>query len=84
MKSTYSVSRAQSCLPSLLRDAAKTGSAVITRHNETVAYVVSRDRMEAIVETMEVLSNPKAMKAIRDYEKGATVFSPLGVLDDES
>ena len=83
MKSTYSVSKAQNRFPHLLREAAKSGAIVITRHDETVAYVVGRERMEAIVETMDVLSNPMAMKAIRDYEKGSTSFSLLDVLDDK-
>jgi hypothetical protein len=37
--------------------------------------------MEAIVESMEILANPKAMRAIRDYEKGLTKFQPLSALD---
>jgi len=45
-----------------------------------VGYLLSPDRMEAIIETMEILANPKAMRAIRDYEKGRTKFSPLAAL----
>jgi hypothetical protein len=33
--------------------------------------------MEAIVETMELLANPKAMKAIGDDRAGRTKFLPL-------
>jgi len=84
MKSTYSVAKAQSQFPRLLREADKSGAIVITRHDETVAYIVARERMEAIVETMDVLANPKAMKALRDYEQGRTSFLPLDALDDES
>ena len=84
MKSTYSVAKAQSRFPRLLREAGKSGAIVITRHDETVAYIVARERMEAIVETMDVLANPKAMKALRDYEQGRTSFLPLDALDDES
>lgn len=73
MKYTYSISKAQSHLPRLVRESADETIA-ITRHDETVAYVVSRDRMEAMVETMEVLADPKAMKALRDYEQGKTKF----------
>lgn len=83
MKYTYSVAKAQSRFPRLLREAAKSGAIVITRHDETVAYVVARERMEAIVETMDVLSNSKAMKAIRDYEQGLTSFLPLDALNDK-
>ena len=83
MKATYSISGAQSNLPRLVRESTDGGAIAITRHNETVAYVVSRERMEAIVETMEVLANPEAMRAIRDYEKGKTKFFPLEAMDDE-
>ena len=46
-----------------------------------VGYLLSPDRMEAILESMEILANPKAMRAIRDYEKGRTKFLPLSSLD---
>ncbi len=44
--------------------------ATITKRNEPVAYIVGRDRMSALVETLEILANPKAIKAIRDNEAG--------------
>lgn len=53
----------------------------IRRHNETIAYLVSRDRMEAIVETLEILANPEAMRAIRAHRAGKTKFAPLEALD---
>ena len=83
MNNTYSISRAQGNLPRLVRESATEGAVAITRHDETVAYVVSRERMEAIVETMEILANPSAMRALRDYEKGKSRFLPLEALDDE-
>jgi prevent-host-death family protein len=84
MKSTYPISKAQSNLPRLVRESADGGAVAITRHDETVAYLVSRDRMEAIVETMQILGNPTALRAIHDYEKGRTTFLPIEALDDES
>jgi PHD/YefM family antitoxin component YafN of YafNO toxin-antitoxin module len=44
--------------------------ATITKRDETVAYVIGKDRMSALVETMEILADPAAMKAIRDNESG--------------
>ncbi len=82
MDSTYSVTQAQTNLPRLLKEAAEEGSIAITRHDETVAYLISRGRMDAIMETLDLLGNPEAMKALRDYEKGKTKFLPLSVLDD--
>ena len=81
MKSTYSISDAQSQLPGLVREAEESGSVTISRHGEAVAYLVSRDRMEAIVETLEILGDPRAMKAISDHRGGTVRFNPLSSLD---
>jgi prevent-host-death family protein len=77
MPATYSVTQAQTQLPRLLKDAAEAGSITITRHDEPVAYLVSRERIEAIVEMLELLGDPEAMQAIRDYEARKTKFLPL-------
>jgi antitoxin YefM len=55
----------------------------IRRRNDTVAYLVSRERMEAIVETMELLANPDAMKAIAAHRAGKTKLAALSSLDGE-
>ncbi len=83
MKNTYSISQAQSRFSRLVRESAESGAIAITRHDDTVAYVVSRERMEAIVETLEILANPSAMRAIREYEKGALHFHPLEAIGHE-
>jgi prevent-host-death family protein len=82
-KSTYSVTQAQSTLPRLVREAESGELVGITRHDETVAYLVSRDHLEALVETMEILANPRARKAIADHRAGRTRFFPLSATDDE-
>jgi PHD/YefM family antitoxin component YafN of YafNO toxin-antitoxin module len=82
-RSTYSVTEAQSALPRLVREA-EAGSLVgIARRDQTVAYLVSRDHLEAIAETMELLANPKARRAIEDHRAGRTRFLPLSALGDE-
>ena len=83
MKTTYSITQAQSQFPGLVRESAHSGAVAITRHDETVAYVVSRDRLEAIMETMEILANPRARRALREYEAGRMRFRPVEALDDE-
>ncbi|MCC6763474.1 MAG: type II toxin-antitoxin system Phd/YefM family antitoxin [Deltaproteobacteria bacterium] len=82
-RSTYSVTEAQSQLPRLLREAEGGALVGIARRQETVAYLLSRDHLEAIVETMEILANPAAQKAIADHRAGRTRFVPLSALDDE-
>jgi antitoxin YefM len=75
------VTQAQANLPRLLKDAVH-HSIAIRRRDETVAYLVSRQRMEAIAETLEILSNPNAMKTIRAYQAGEMKFFPLSSLDE--
>lgn len=82
MSSTYSVSEAQSRLPALIKKAEEGESIHIRRREETVAMLVSRERMEAIVETMEVLANPGAMRAVAAHRAGRTKLVPLSALDD--
>lgn len=81
MSSTYSVTQAQSQLPGLIKKAEAGEPVRIRRHDQTVALLVSRERMEAIVETMELLANPEAMKAIEAHRAGRTRFVPLSALD---
>jgi PHD/YefM family antitoxin component YafN of YafNO toxin-antitoxin module len=78
----YSAAQAQTDLPRLLNDAATEGSVAITCQDETVAYLISRERMETIVETLDVLGNAKAMEALHAYESGKMNFMPLSVLDE--
>lgn len=82
MSSTYSVTEAQAKLPQLLKEA-KDGPVAIQRRNETVAFVISRERMEAIAETLEILANPEAMRAIVRDQAGKGSYHPLSALDDE-
>lgn len=83
MDSVYSVRQAQRNLPRLIKEAAAEGSIAITRHEETVAYLISRGRMDAIMETLELLGNSTVTKALRDYKKGKTRFLPLAALNGD-
>ena len=82
MASTYSVTQAQSQLPGLIKKAEEGEHVRIRRRDETVALLISRERLEAIVETMELLGNAEAMKAIEAHRAGRTKFLPLSALDD--
>jgi prevent-host-death family protein len=81
MKNTYSVARARANLSRLLKEA-EDHTVCITRDDEAVAFIVSRDRMEAIVETLEIMASPEAMDAIRKHKSGTTKFLPVSVLDE--
>ena len=81
MPSTYSVSEAQAQLPTLLKRA-ENELIVITRRDKTIAYLVSAERMEAIVETLELMADPQAMKALRRAREHKGKYYPLTVLDE--
>lgn len=82
-RDTYTVAAAQSQLPRLIREAEKGRPIAISRRDRPVAYLLSQERLEAIVETMEILANPAARKAIDDHRTGKTRFLPLSALDEE-
>jgi antitoxin YefM len=82
MKTTYSITSAQAKLPTLVRECAK-GLITITKRDEAVAYVVSRERMETLLETMEILANPKAMEILRKDRQGKLKYYPLESLDED-
>ena len=70
MKTVYSVKEAQKSMAQLVRTAESGRMATITRHDKTVAYVLGAEQLSGLLETMEILADPKAMQAIRDYEAG--------------
>jgi PHD/YefM family antitoxin component YafN of YafNO toxin-antitoxin module len=55
---------------------------VITRRDKTVAYLVSAQRMEAIVETLEIMADPEAMKALRGAREDEGKYYPITALDE--
>lgn len=82
MNSTVTVTEAQAQLPRLIRELPKRRAVTVERHGKIAGILISPERMEAIVETMELLANPRAMKAVRDFEAGKTKFKAAACLDD--
>ncbi|MDB6036692.1 MAG: Antitoxin Phd YefM, type toxin-antitoxin system, partial [Verrucomicrobiales bacterium] len=54
MKTTVTTTEAQANLPRLLRQLPATRAVTITNHGRIAGFLVSKDRMEAIIETMEI------------------------------
>lgn len=81
VRSTYSVTQAQANLPRVIRESFA-GLVTLTRHANTVAYVVSKERMEGILETLEILANPDAVKALKAAKAGKTKYHSLASLDE--
>jgi antitoxin YefM len=80
VQSTYSITEAQANFPAIVK-AAQDRPITITRREKVAGYLISPERMEAILESLELLANPQAMKAIHLYEQGKTKFHPLTALD---
>ena len=70
-------------LARLLRQCVKGRTIAIRQGEQTLAYLVPKDRMEAIAETLDIMANPKALKAIRDYKAGKLSFRPVSALDED-
>jgi PHD/YefM family antitoxin component YafN of YafNO toxin-antitoxin module len=56
-------------------------SFAISRHGKIVGVYLSRDRIEALVETMELLSNPDFLKALKERKTGRMKFYDIEELD---
>ncbi|MBM3861230.1 MAG: type II toxin-antitoxin system Phd/YefM family antitoxin [Verrucomicrobia bacterium] len=81
MKTTVTLSDAQARLGQLVR---ANRTVTIHRRGHPEAFLVPRRRMEAILETMELLANPKAVAAVRRDRSGKGKYLPLSVLDEDA
>ncbi len=77
VKSTVSISEGQDAFPAVVKAAEKGGIVTVTRHDEPVACVISHERMSAIAETLELMGNAAAMKALAEHKAGHTQFGHL-------
>src|SRR2546422_7401501 len=83
MKATYpvlTVTQAQSHFPRLCREGKRI---LITKRDKPVSVLLPIEDYEALMETMDLLSNPKAMKALRAAKAGKMSYRTLD-LDDEN
>ena len=75
MHNTYSVTSGRRQFPAMVRAAQRRGVAVVTQDDTTVAYLVSRDKWEAILETMELLASPDFQRQLRRLRAGKVKYS---------
>lgn len=78
-ESIVNVTQAQQQLPRLI----KRDSFAISRHGKIVGFYLSRDRIEALIETMELMENPEFLKALKEYKSGKMKFYDVDQLDTE-
>ncbi len=83
MNSTVTISELQAQTPRILRATERRGVTAVTRHGKIAAFLISKDRVEAMIETVEFLADTKAMKAIRDFEHGKMKMKPVACLDED-
>ena len=75
--SIVNVTEAQARLNQLVNQ----DSFAISRHGKIVGIYLSKDRIEALIETMELLSNSDFAQALKDYESGRMKFYDAAALD---
>lgn len=56
-------------------------SFAISRPGKIVGVYLSRDRIEALVESMELLTTSEFVKTVKDYESGRMKFYDAAELD---
>jgi antitoxin YefM len=74
------MTEAQAGLPKIVRQS-ENQIVTIERHGAVAAYIVSRPRMEAIAETMELLANEEFMQTLKKYRAGKLKMKPLDEAD---
>jgi prevent-host-death family protein len=82
MNSTVTISQLQSQTPKIVRETERKGMVAVTRHGRVAAFLISRSRVEGMIETLEILADLEAMKAIRQYESGEAKMKGVESLDD--
>jgi len=82
MKDTYSVRDLQRDTAGALDTAAAGALVTITRNDRPVAHLISRERMGALLETMELLADPKFMAALKQERAGKGKYYPASSLED--
>ena len=78
-KVTYTVSEAQANLPGLCRAGRRF---VISRRDKPVYVAMPLEDYDALLETMELLSDPAAMKTLRAAKAGKLAYKELDLADE--
>lgn len=79
-ETTIQIKQAQANLPKLCKS--QKGYLIVDRNKATSVLMPIGD-YEALIETMDLLSNPRAMKALRAAKAGKLTYKELD-LDDEN
>lgn len=77
MSSGSSISELQADASSILKQAETEGIVPISRDGRTVAFLVSREKLAAILETIELQKDERLMELVRADKAGQVKFSPV-------
>lgn len=78
MKSTdLTISELAASVPRAVRETEELGVRGITRNGKAVAFLVSREVMESILETIELQKNSKLMALVKADKAGKVAFTRI-------
>jgi hypothetical protein len=77
--STYTISQAQARLPSLIKE----DSFAISVHGEVKGFFLSKQRLEAMLESIELLENPDFTAALKAHRSGKSRTYTVEELDEK-
>ena len=76
---TVTITKAQSGLPKLCRNKKPV---LITTHDKPVSVLLPIEDYDALIETMDLLANPKAMRTLRAAKAGKLKYRTLNLNDE--
>ena len=79
VKDIYTVREAQANLPKLCNSKKRF---VIARRNDPVYVALPLEEFDALLETMELLSNPQAARTLRAAKAGKLAYRELDLSDE--
>jgi prevent-host-death family protein len=82
VKSTYTIKELQRETAAAVRAAEKGSLVTITRHDRPVVHVISDERLGALLETMELLTDPDFVAAWHLEKAGKGKYYPASSLAD--
>jgi len=70
MANSYTIAAGQKDFPKVVSRSEQGDPVPIERHGKTVAYVISKDRFDAVLETLELLSNADFVETLSTHKRG--------------
>lgn len=77
MVRSYNIATGQREFPRLIANTEAGEPIPIERHGHTVAYVISKKRFDALLETLELLSNADFVETLAAHRQGKLRLTPL-------